>query len=330
MSTSLNVTEGGKAWTPRKKKQKDKIVPTRPAQGGTELQTRWLKQHVDNKLLDQFQLIPSRVRDLEDGKKRLLWLHDTPDDPESKHLSDAKSRKRFNKLIYVSNWQKAYYELYHGIMPSEGVVLKNAIIPIESHEKPKDRVNLIYHTTPHRGLTLLLVAFRELIKHHPTIHLDVFSSFSLYGWDWKDEPFQEEIDYCKEHPNITYHGAKPNEEIREALKSAHIFPYPSIWPETSCIAAMEAMSAGCLTVCPNFAALPETTANFAWSYNFNEDQNKHVNTFANVLHAAITHISDENVQDTLRLQKIYADQFYSWDLRAQEWTGFLKSLQNDE
>ena len=41
---------------------------------------------------------------------------------------------------------------------------------------------------------------------------------------------------------MTYHGFKPNDVVRKALSEAHIFAYPSIWVETSCISAIEAMS----------------------------------------------------------------------------------------
>ena len=60
--------------------------------------------------------------------------------------------------------------------------MKNAIDPIPYAEKPKDRINLIYHTTPHRGLNIAVAAMKELAKlHGDKIHLDVYSSFEAYG-----------------------------------------------------------------------------------------------------------------------------------------------------
>ena len=62
---------------------------------------------------------------------------DTWDDPESQHLKEKESRDRFDKLVFVSNYQFQTYHLAHGIDYREAVVLKNAIEPIPDYEKDK-------------------------------------------------------------------------------------------------------------------------------------------------------------------------------------------------
>ena len=128
---------------------------------------------------------------------------------------------------------------------------------------------------------------------------------------------------------MTYHGFKPNPVVREALKQAHIFAYPSVWQETSCIAAIEAMSAGCEVVCPNLAALPETTMGYARMYQFNEDMNVHGNVFVNLLMAAIQQRFDDGMIAKLKNQKNMIDMTYNWDFRAVEWEMLLKNLARD-
>ena len=85
------------------------------AKGGTELMNKALYERVDNDLLDQFYIIKSRVRWTDPKKKNILWLHDTWDDPESQHLKDAEQRKRFAKLVFVSNYQLPTYNLALGV-----------------------------------------------------------------------------------------------------------------------------------------------------------------------------------------------------------------------
>lgn len=299
------------------------------AMGGTELMNKALYERVDNALLDEFYIIKSRVRWTDKNRPNILWLHDTWDDPESQHLREAESRNRFKKLVFVSNYQLQTYNMGLGVPYSQSVVLKNAIDPIPQHEKSKDQIKLIYHTTPHRGLNILVAAVKELAKTFgDKIHLDVYSSFEAYGWKERDKPFEELFQEIKDHPQMTYHGYQPNDVVRKALQEAHIFGYPNIWPETSCIAAIEAMSAGCEVVCPNFAALPETTGSFARMYNFHEDVNEHANIFVNQLYHSINQRISDYMVAKLDFQKNWVDNFYSWDLRAAEWTAFLQSLRN--
>jgi hypothetical protein len=88
------------------------------------------------------------------------------------------------------------------------------------------------------------------------------------------------------------------------------------------------MSAECEVVCPNFAALPETTANFAAMYQYSEDITHHANVFANVLNNTIKNRFSDNTLRKLKFQKTYIDNFYNWDLRAAQWTGFLQGMLN--
>ena len=297
------------------------------ANGGTEMMRQELFSRVDEELLDKFQIICSRVRWIDPDKPTILWLHDTWDDPESQHLSDIERVKQFARLVFVSNYQMNTYNMAHHVPYQSSIVLQNAIEPIPAKEKSTDQVRLIYHTTPHRGLNIVVSAIRELAKiHGDYIHLDVFSSFEAYGWPDRDKEFEELFQAIRDHPQMTYHGYQPNETVRTALQDAHVFTYPSVWPETSCIAAIEAMSAECEVVCPNFAALPETTANFAAMYQYSEDITNHANVFANVLNNTITNRFSDNTIRKLKFQKTYIDNFYNWDLRAAQWTGFLQGM----
>jgi UDP-glucose:(glucosyl)LPS alpha-1,2-glucosyltransferase len=300
------------------------------SQGGTEQMLAGLRQRVSADLLDKFNIICSRVRDdnVSTTKKNILWLHDTWDDPESQHLKDPKSLARFEKLVFVSNYQQATYNLALNVPYHKGVVLQNAIVPIEPHEKPKGKINLIYHTTPHRGLELLIPVCEFLAARGLDFHLDVYSSFGIYGWPARDEPYLPLFEKINNHPNMTYHGWQPNSVIREALKKAHVYAYPNIWPETSAISVLEAMSAGCNVICPNFQVLPETCANFAVMYNWDEDNNRHANNFAGILNMVVSDYWADFNQQRLGFQKPYFDTFYNWDMRARQWEDFLQALAN--
>lgn len=296
--------------------------------GGSELMYRALMGRLTETAKERFQFISSRVRKIDPNKKAILILNDTCDDPESQHLKDPNSRARFAQLVFVSHYQFNTYNLKLGVPYTGSVVYRNAILPIGNHSKPDSdkQLNIIYHTTPHRGLELLVPIFIELCNHHPHLHLDVYSSFELYGWKDRDKPYEQLFNRCRTHPNITYHGAVDNDEIRQSLQKAHIFAYPSIWPETSCIAAIEAMSAGCAVIAPDFAALPETLSNYGYIYRWSEDPKQHLMRFGQVLNTIITNLKHEQIQTNLRFQKSYADNAFSWDRRMREWEMLLANL----
>ena len=186
-------------------------------------------------------------------------------------------------------------------------------------------MRVIYHTTPHRGLDILLSVFFQLcdefnhqnIAGSPKIVLDVYSSFSIYGWPERDEVFMELFDQCRNHSACNYHGAVPNDQIRAALKQSHIFAYPSTWPETSCISAIEALSAGLDIVTSSLGALPETTNGFATIYQYVEDKEQHAKYFYIALKRTIQNYSTPTQLRKRKLQQIFA---------AETWCHFQLSI----
>jgi UDP-glucose:(glucosyl)LPS alpha-1,2-glucosyltransferase len=301
------------------------------AKGGTEMMAERISAIVSELGLDdEVNIIHSRVRELSSNKKNILVLHDLWSDPEVAFLKDPAKRAKFEKLVFVSNQQFQTYHLALGIPYSEAHIMRNAIDPINPKEpkpNPTERINLIYHTTPHRGLELLVPCFNELARiHGDLIHLDVYSSFNAYGWGHRDEPYEPLFDTIRNHPQMTYHGYQPNDVVRDALEKAHIFAYPNIWQETSCIAVMEAMSAGVDVVCPNHAALYETTAGFVNMYQYHEDPNQHAAVFINQLHNSILYCKEGAHLPRINHAKNYVDNLYSWDYRKHEWEHFLKGL----
>lgn len=297
--------------------------------GGTELLGRKLESIINPELMKEFQIVPSRLRgELDETKLRIFWAHDMPDDPESTHLDNGGWRK-YHRLVFVSHWQMQAYINKFSIPWSRCQVLQNAVEPLTPNpDKDSSIIRLMYHSTPHRGLNILLPVFDKLCESFKDIHLDVFSSFKLYGWEDSDKSFKPLFDMLGNNPQITNHGTVSNEEIRAALQNAHIFAYPSTWQETSCLCLMESMSAGLMCVHPTLGALPETAANWTMQYQWDEDPHRHASIFYQSLHTAIQFMREQNARTLGQLssQRSYVNVFYSWDLRKMQWEGFLSSL----
>ena len=126
------------------------------SQGGTELTTKNLFDRLDREELENVQIITARVRELKQDKIRIYHLHDLALDPEAAHLKEEESRKRFHKLVFSSNWQYQQYRDYLGVPYShQSTVIETGVEPIPFTSKPKDKIRLIYTSTPHRGIQTL-------------------------------------------------------------------------------------------------------------------------------------------------------------------------------
>jgi glycosyltransferase involved in cell wall biosynthesis len=303
------------------------------ANGGTELMLRSIYDGaIPRDLLEQFQIIPSRPRDLKEDKIRVMNVHDLPEDPESAKFRDQQFRNNFHKFVFVSNWQYSRYQYVLGMEYSDrDVVIENGIVPIEPDWQAKtssDKIRLVYCSTPHRGLEILVPVFQKLAEKHPDIHLDVFSSFKIYGWADADRYFEPLYKIIQDHPQMTYHGFKPNDEVKQHLKTAHILAYPSIYLETGCRVLMESMSAGLSCVHPNYGALPDTSGSLTHMYHGSADKLVHANIFAANLDYVIEQYKQNrlNMLNRARAVSAYANQRFDLKLILQKWQDTLTEL----
>ena len=301
------------------------------ANGGTEIAKRKLASIIAPELLENFQIICSRHREFDMEKIRVFWAHDLAEDPESNKFKEDSFKNKFHKYVFISNWQMQRYQLIHGLPHDDkSIVLESGIEPAPASclDKPKDKIRLVYTSTPQRGLDILIPVFEKLCEIHEDIHLDIFSSFKIYGWDEADAQFEPLYDKIRNHPQMTYHGFVPNEQLKNHLNSAHIFAYPCTWIETSCRAMLEAMSAGLVCVHPNNGALPETSGGLNIMYNYDEDKNKHAGVFINHLNAAINFVRENQEKHMISFNKTFVDSRYDLNRIKTQWEAMLNDLNN--
>ena len=299
--------------------------------GGTELQVELLERYVDKKLLEQVQIttsVPEKIP-LHPTKLNILWQQNSYDQGNLvPWFKDKSNHDKYDWYVFNSHWCYEKYRMIFNIPTHKCLVIKNAIDKIKPRNlkyKKGDPIKLIYTSTPWRGLNVLLAAM-QLVKN-PLIHLDVYSSTQVYGDKFKevnDDKFKDLYDQAKQLSNVTYVGYKPNEFIKKNLNNYHIFAYPNIWEETSCIAAIEAMAAGLYCITTNFGALFETCAEFAVYVPYEKEFIKLATTFASVIDAVADQLHEKNVEEHLKFQIDYTNKFYSWDLRTSTWNNFLQ------
>lgn len=296
------------------------------AKGGTELIKRRVAAAVPEAVQQHFQVICSRVRKLHEDKIRIYWVHDLPGDGETNHLHNIASRDRFHKIVFCGYWQYQQYLDHLRIEPDAKLcVIDNAIEPIERTAKVFETIDLVYCSTPQRGLALLVPVFIALAKENPALRLHVFSSFKIYGFEDREED-KKLFEACEAHPQIIYHGVQPNEKVREVMARSHIFAYPSIWPECNSISLIEAMSAGLLCVHPNFAGLMDTSGGLTAQYQMTNSPQDHIAMFYQTLKYAIEQVDSDNVQNHLTFVKAYADSRFSMKRAVAIWNDHMEGL----
>jgi UDP-glucose:(glucosyl)LPS alpha-1,2-glucosyltransferase len=295
--------------------------------GGTEITKRMISKYVPENLANEFQIIASRVREINEEKIRVYWQHDLAEDPEVNHLRNLNSRNRFHKLVFNSHWQMQEFSTRLDIPLNDSVqVIENPIEVIPYEAKSKDTINLVYFSTPQRGLEILVPVFEAISEKYENIHLHVFSSFKIYGWLEADKSFEPLYERIRNHPKMTYHGYAEQDVLRKYLQQSHILAYPNIWMETSCRVLMESMSAGLMCVHPNFGALPDTSGGLTTMYQFDKDINNHANKFAEYLDHAIGVVNTDEAQNYLRFVKAYADTRFNINKISSQWEGLLRDL----
>ena len=294
--------------------------------GGSENQLRLLLKYLPDESFKNINLILNNANHdlIEKDKINILWMHHFVNQKEAQNLSSKDFVQKLDYIVFNSNWNSENHIYQFKIPKNKSVVIKNAIEKIDVEEKPKDKINLIYHTTPWRGLALLLRVFKNL--NLKNVELNVCSSTIIYGKKFDSvlgKTYESIFNECKNTKNVNYFGFLDNKKIIQMLKKMHIFSHPSIWPETSCIAAIESMAAGCEVVTTNLGALSETCSSFGTFVNFDRNFDNLKKKYSEVLLNSINNFwSDEN-QNKLKLQSKTINATYSWNVRSVEWKNFF-------
>ena len=295
--------------------------------GGSENQLRLLLKHLPDESFKDINLILNNTNHdlIEKNKINVLWMQHFVNQEEAKNLGSKDYVNKLDYIVFNSNWNFEKFQYQFKIPEGKSLVIKNAIEKIDFHEKPKDKINLVYHTTPWRGLIHLLKVFKRLNLQNT--ELNICSSTIIYGKKFDSilgKKYENIFEECKNTKNVNYLGFVENNKIIELLKNMHIYSFPSIWPETSCISAIEAMAAGCEIVTSNLGALYETCAPFATFVGFDSNFDNFEKKYQKALENSVKNFWSKENQKKIRLQQEVINLTYSWNVRSKEWIYFLE------
>ena len=301
--------------------------------GGTELQFDELKKRLPTHYWDKISITTSvpEKNPIQKGKLNILWIKNSYDQPNVKPwFEKPENHIKYDWYIFNSHWTFEKYRLYFNLPTSRCHVIKNALPTIKWRQKSKYQINkplkLIHCSTPWRGLNILLAAMHHLKEREIT--LDVYSSTQLYGDAFKeanDKHYQPLYDHARKMGNVNYMGYVPHNELIDAMQDSHVFAYPSIWEETCCISAIEAMAAGNVPVVTNFGALPETCGDYGIYVPYDTNPQRLAQEYAAYIMYVQKILSSDSMQQQIENQRQHYIHFYNWDRRIQEWIAFLNN-----
>jgi glycosyltransferase involved in cell wall biosynthesis len=265
----------------------------------------------------------------------VMWNQHADDQPAIDALEFARERKAWASIAFVSEWQREQFCNIYWIDRNKTSVKRNAISPAFAAATPArpwfktgQPPVLVYTSAPYRGLDVLLNAVPIIRSAIPDMRLRVFSGMATLLVKIEDDPYTDLYARCKSTEGVDYIGPVAQPDLAAELGLAAALAYPSTFPETSCIAAMEAMSAGATILTTRSGAMPETTAGFGQMIEPHEDEPRLAKEFAqmtiDVLAAART---DPDAAEAQRAQQIeFARRNYSWQARVLEWESYLADI----
>jgi len=275
-----------------------------------------------------------------EAKARLMWCHDTTAIGMTYEYSLLADR-----FLALSEWHKGNLVREHGIPESQVFVTRNGVDPAlyspNAVYPPRDRHKAIYCSSPDRGLGALLEMWPAIRSRVPEATLDVYYSFE--GWklqagESKDQQHRFLVEVIQRSMarmgsfGVRYHGRVPRKKLAAAMCSAGAWLYPTWYPETSCMSAMEARAAGLRIVTSPVGALPETVGDYGrlveGDWVSAEYQEKFVEAAVGALYFDDPvpgqfrgHTREETREEALRA--------FRWDGVAEQWDALFEDLMID-
>lgn len=187
---------------------------------------------------------------------RVFWSHDMP------HVSGLIPADRgvFLTEFHAQSWGISEPNWVRII--GNGVDMSLFIGP----DVERDPNKLVWTSNPDRGLPIATKIFQEIRQSWPDLELHVYGRSSVYGWGPETEaPYLPRPQHME---NVFIHEALNKAALAIALREAWAWFYPTYWPETYCIAALEAQAAGTPCVSVPFGGLNETVQGGVLQYDF--------------------------------------------------------------
>jgi hypothetical protein len=251
-----------------------------------------------------------------------IWAHDTQLLPYGCNLNETQILTKWEKYITgcicLTQWHKDQFIAKYPELTNKITTINNGL-EIESFsntnttkaKKGKKQSNkFIYSSRPERGLDILLGLWPEILDALPDAEL-VISNYGI-------EPEPALMNIIKKYDSIQYLGKLNTDLLYAEMSTSEYWLYPTYWPETSCITALEMLMSEVICLYYPVAGLPFTID----KYGIQVKSGNEIETIVNLTTEAKSLLRENG--------KVYA-LTCSWAKRAEEWCKTLlldKNIKN--
>lgn len=268
---------------------------------------------------------------------KVLWNHDTLDNPKELRMV----HDEIDLFLVLSEFHKDNFLMRLPQLDDRLVITRNGLdfdlMDQAAQQAVPDPNKLIYASRPERGLkTLLEDVWPRLYRWNPDLKLFVC------GYQIKLSDMPPELEELYKHINILLEsvpglvilGGLAKSEYYRHLSEAAMMLYPCVFPEVSCIAALEAQALGVPVLTSDSFALSETVVSPQLKVAGRPGAEDYVNGFVeraiNLLNnrgemAEIASFSKEQIRNRYGWDKVAAewDRLFSLGLKAKNSQSYL-------
>lgn len=228
----------------------------------------------------------------------VIWLHDMPYDVTLNY------RARF--AVMLSEFHRDAW----GLTEEDSIIIGNGVDLSYFTANGTDRkeFQLIWTSNPDRGLALAAKIFQDIRERWPKMELHVYGRAGVYGYDASVEaPYLPRPAHME---NVFIHEPVKKSVLAKRLQESWAFFYPTFWPETYCIATLEAQAAGTPVIASPYGALNETVEGGVLTYDYLN---------------AVAQLRQPGKYSKEQKQGLDFAAICSWEHRAHEWVSLIEA-----
>ena len=236
-----------------------------------------------------------------------IWAHDTLLLPYGCNLNETQILTKWDDYISgcicLTRWHKDEFIVKYPALTNKIKIINNGLdlgsfFTNETNETKKQANKFIYSSRPERGVDILLGLWPQILDVLPDAEL-VISNYGV-------EPDPVIMDIIKKYDSIRYLGKLNTTLLYAEMQTAEYWLYPTHWPETSCITALEMLMSEVICLYYPVAGLPFTID----KYGIQVKSGNEIETIVNLTTEAKSLLRENG--------KAYAETC-SWSNRAEEW-----------